>query len=75
MNKEKFIEILQEILEKEENTVRMEDPFRQYEEWDSLAVLAIVAIIDEHYNITIPRTEFEILITVNDLFNYVQNKI
>jgi len=75
MNKEKFIEILQEILEKEENTVRMEDPFRQYEEWDSLAVLAIVAIIDEHYNITIPRTEFEKLITVNDLFNYVQNKI
>ena len=31
---------LEEALEKDENTVIMEDEFREYDEWDSLAYLS-----------------------------------
>ena len=71
MKKEKFIELFKETLEIEDHDVKMEDKFRDYEEWDSLAVLAILAMINEEYDIVIPRNEFEKLITVTDLIEYV----
>ena len=72
MNKEKFLELFEEALEKDE-TVKMEDKFRDYEEWDSLAVLAVLAMINEEYDIVVPRQEFDKLITVEDIYNYIKN--
>ena len=74
MNKENFIELFEELLEKDENTIKMDDKFRDYVEWDSLAVLSAGAMINEEYDIVIPRQEFEKLITVEDLCNYINKK-
>jgi len=71
---EKFIELLKEALEMQNQEVKKNDSFRNYKKWDSLAVLAVAAMLDEEYDITIPRSDFEKLITVGDLFTYVNLK-
>lgn len=70
---EKFTELFAEALEREDSVVA-EDKFREYEEWDSLAVLSIIALIKQNYDITIPRKEFDELQTVEELYNYITSQ-
>ncbi len=66
-----FIDKFSEALEKEASGIDSNDKFRDYEEWDSLAVLSVIAMIKQNYGITIPRKEFDSLLTVEDLHNYI----
>lgn len=66
-----FVEKFAEALEKEVPEIDGNDKFREYEEWDSLAVLSVIAMIKQNYGITIPRKEFDSLLTVDDLYNYI----
>lgn len=66
-----FIEKLAVALEKELDIIQPDHRFRDYEEWDSLAVLGVLAMINEYYDVTIPRIEFEKLQTVSDLYTKV----
>lgn len=68
-----FIDALAEALEKVSGEVKPEDNFREYDEWDSLAVLSVIAMIKQSHGITIPRKEFDELVTVEELFNYIEN--
>lgn len=66
-----FIALLSEAMEKEASEIQASNKFRYYEEWDSLVVLSVIAMIKQNYGITIPRKEFDTLITVEDLHNYI----
>ena len=66
---EQFLEQLVEVLERED--IDPEDEFRDYEEWDSLAFLSIIAMIDDNYDIVIPGEEFAKLNKVIDIYNYI----
>lgn len=68
---DKFIDILADALEMDSTDIKANDKFREYEEWDSLAVLSVIAMIKQNYGITIPRKEFDSLLTVEDLYNYI----
>ncbi len=68
---EKFIDLLHEALEREDE-IRMEDKFRDYEEWDSLAYLSIIALLDEEYDVQIEEAEFKQLKTVQDIYDAVK---
>jgi acyl carrier protein len=68
-----FIYKIEEVLEVNLGSIKECDQFRELEEWDSLSSLALSAMIDEEYDLIIPRTEFDKLITVGDIFNYVQS--
>ena len=67
-----FLEKLKEILEMDA-PVKMEDNFREYEVWDSLAYLSVISFVDEEYETVIPRDEFKKMNTVQDIFNYIKN--
>jgi len=68
---EQFLEQLVEVLERED--IDPEDEFRDYEEWDSLAFLSIIAMIDDNYDMVIPGEEFAKLNKVIDIYNYINN--
>jgi acyl carrier protein len=68
---DKFIENLIEALELEDS-VQLSDNFRDYEEWDSLARLSLIAMLDEEYGIQIEEDDFEKLSTVEDLLQAVK---
>lgn len=68
---EKFINDLKEILEIEDRDINPADRFRDYEEWDSLAVLSVLAMINDEFDITIKRSELDELHTVQQLYDFI----
>ena len=73
MEKE-FIAKLKEILEIEDRELNLSDEFRTYDEWDSLAYLSVIAMLDEDYEIQMEEAEFKKLRTVADLYNATLEK-
>jgi acyl carrier protein len=69
---QKFFDLLKEAIEIEDHDVNMEDLFREYPEWSSLAYLSIIAMLDEEYDVQIEEAEFKKLRTVGDLYNAIQ---
>jgi len=65
--------MFEEILEREPGTINAQDEFREYEEWDSLSYLSVIAMIDEEYGFVIPRDEFSQLKTIYDLYDFIIN--
>lgn len=70
---EKFIDLLKEALEREDE-IRMEDNFREYDEWSSIAYLSIIAFMDDEYDTQIEEAEFKKLKTVQDLYDACTQK-
>ena len=64
---EKFIEKFAEAIERE-NEIKMEDNFRDYDEWSSIAYLSVIAMMDEDYDTQMEEAEFKQLKTVQDLY-------
>lgn len=68
---EKFIDLLREALEREDE-IQMSDNFRSYDEWDSLAYLSVIALLDDEYGVQIEEAEFKQLKTVQDIYDAVK---
>ena len=45
----------------------------ELEEWDSLAYLSVIAMMDEEFEIQIENVEFKQLKTLGDIMNYISN--
>jgi acyl carrier protein len=69
--KDKFIDGFKEALELEGKDVNMSDSFRDYDEWNSLGRLSLIAMLDENFDVTIEDEVFKNLITVDDLYQEV----
>ncbi len=69
-----FIGNLEITLEKKKGTITDKDIFRNYPEWDSLMVFAVLSMISDEYDVTIGRAEFDELVTVEDLYNIVMTR-
>ena len=70
---EKFIEKFAEAIEREDE-IKMEDNFRDYDEWSSIAYLSVIAMMDEEYDTQIEEAQFKQLKTVQDLYNACNKK-
>ena len=66
-----IINLIAECLEKEPGEIKATDEFREYEEWDSLAYLSVIAAIDDNYGLVIPIEDFRSCRTVQALADYV----
>jgi len=69
---EKIIKLMSECLEKEESQIKCDDQFREYEEWDSLAYLSVIAQIDDDFGLVVPIEDFRSCRTIQDLAAYVE---
>ena len=71
----KFIGRIAEAIEVEsveklnENTI-----FRDLDEWSSLTVLSVIAMLDEEYDIQIENADFKKLETLGDIARFVENQ-
>lgn len=73
--KEKFLASFKEALQIEDREIYMDDVFRDYEEWDSLGRLSLIASLDEEFNLQIEDKDFEKLTTVAELLGEVEKKV
>ena len=69
----RFISAFKEAMEMREKEIEMNDSFRDYEEWSSLKELSLLAMLDDEYGIEIEMKDFNKLITVKDMFEYVKS--
>lgn len=72
--KAKFLEMITDIFEIEDRTVAMEDTFSDFDEWDSLVRLSLIAEIDDVYDIVIEDEVFKTLLSLNDLYTEIQKR-
>jgi acyl carrier protein len=71
---EKFLSLVKETLEIENQDIEANDQFRDYEEWDSLAALSILAMINQEFDVIISRIEFDQIRTIKEIFEFVNDK-
>jgi len=72
MDKIKFYEQLAKILDIEE--VKGDDVLKDFEAWDSLAVLSVLAMADSTYGASIKADEIRSVVTAAELANLVETK-
>ena len=68
---ERFIELFKETLEIEENSISRDTIFRDLDQWDSMAFLSVIAMIDEEYDVVIEGNDFKELKTIGDLIDEI----
>jgi len=68
---QRFIELFKETLEMEDGEITVDTRFRELEQWDSLAFLSVIAMIDEEYDVVIEGNDFKKLNTVGELINEI----
>lgn len=70
---EQLVEQLQELLEVD--NIDLTKKFKDYDEWDSLAALSVIALLDSDYGIAIKNSELMAFENVQAFCDYVlQNK-
>ncbi len=66
MNKEEFLEKMQEILEAEE-TLKMDMLLSDFDAWDSVAKMATISLIDYKCGVKIKYTDLNDVKTIADI--------
>lgn len=69
-----FLKKFAEVLEVEDRELSLNDKFREYDEWDSLAFLSVIAMIDEEYDVLIEGKDFKNLETLGDILNAIKER-
>ena len=65
--KDKLIEEFKDILELEDETIEADSNFRDYDDWDSIAALSVMAYLDSEFNFSIKAEDFKQINTINHL--------
>ena len=69
---QKFLDLVKETLEIEDRDIQLSDNFRDFQEWDSLANLSLVAILDDEFGIVIDTERFKQMTTLQEVFDEIQ---
>ncbi len=69
-----FLAHIKEVLEIEDREILLTDVFRNYDEWDSLALLSLIALLDDEYGVEIEEKVLKTLLTLEDLYQEVQTR-
>lgn len=67
-----FIEKFKEVLEVSDRDLHLTDKFREYEEWNSLVFLSLIAMIDEEFDVIIEGKDFKKLETVGEIIEAIK---
>lgn len=68
---EKFISMMGEIFEIDHTKINLNDNFKEYEEWNSLIRLTLIAVVFDNFNVGISKQDLESINTFQDLYNFI----
>ncbi|MCG3705724.1 acyl carrier protein [Aliarcobacter butzleri] len=69
MKREEFIESIEEILMLEEGELNLEQNLTDYEDWDSMSYLALIALFDKRLSKKLDIETIKGFKTPNDIIN------
>jgi len=67
MTRAEFLGLLDEITEAKPGTVKGTEQLTELEGWDSLAVVSFIAVVDEHFGVTLSAEKLQKCRSVDDL--------
>lgn len=74
MDEKTFLNSFAEALEMDDASVlTRETEFQNLDEWDSMAYLSVIAMLDDQYGVQIENSEFVKFITLGELMDYIAN--
>ena len=71
MTQEEKIALLEDMMELDENTLQMNTLLADLDEWDSLAAVSLIVLLDEKFKSRITASEIKKLRTVSDILAYM----
>ena len=72
---EDFIEKFAEAIELEDaSTLSADTEFRNLDEWNSLAYLSVIALLDEEFDVQIEMADFKKLKTIQEVYDACSKK-
>ena len=75
MTKEEFVQEIMEILEIEDAALVQDTTvFRELDEWDSLAALSTISMIDDEFGVTINNKDLRSIETLGELYDMVTER-
>jgi acyl carrier protein len=74
MSVETFIQHFAEALETDAGALAAGTVFKDLSSWDSLAALSVIAMIDEHYGVSVGGADLEKAATLEDLWDLVAQR-
>ena len=75
MKKEKFLALLEEIIEADSGTLTDDEFINDVDGWDSLAVVSFIAMVDENFGVTLSAKKISDANTVQDLIVLLGDEI
>ena len=70
--KSRFINLLEGVLELDKGELKGGENLDDLIDWDSLSIMAFIAMVDENYNVTISTDELANCENIEDLIDIVQ---
>ena len=74
MDTTQFLENIKDLLDTE-TELTVDTKFRELDEWDSLATLSTIAMVDDEYGIVISANELRQLETLGDIIRAIESKL
>ncbi|MFO8061371.1 MAG: acyl carrier protein [bacterium] len=71
MDMNEFISIFKESLQIEDNDIQPETKFKELPLWDSMSVMSVIAMSDEHFSKEIDVDRLNELDTIEELYNFL----
>ena len=75
MKKNQFVSKLEEVLETSPGKLADIENLGDISEWDSLAVISLIAMVDTDYSVSISGKEILVCVTIDDLYTLVACKV
>ena len=66
---QKFLNLIKEVLEIDNRELQLSDNFRKLAEWDSLANLSLIAMLDDEFGVVIEAGKFKQMNTLQEIFD------
>ncbi len=73
MTNQEKLQLLEEIMELDEGTLKEDMLLSDIDEWDSISLLSFMAMMDEKFSKNITGSEVKIQKTVGDLMSLMEN--
>lgn len=74
MDTTQFLENIKDLIDTE-TELTVDTKFRELDEWDSLATLSTIAMVDDEYGIVISANELRQLETLGDIIRAIESKL
>lgn len=72
MKLEEKISMLEEMLELDEGTLKISTNLSEIEEWDSMAKLSLIVLLDDEFDRSISGEDINRLVKIQDILDYMQ---